>query len=386
MRSGTILGFPYQVQPAWLLIFAVLIVSVVSSVDGSVIGELSGVATVVVGIVVVGLFVGCIVAHEFSHAVLARRLGLPRVPIQLLAVGQPAGTEPDPTSPSDELKMALAGPVVSLVLGLLLLSAAALLPEAAAEQRGAIYWTLWWLGMANIVLAGFHLVPVLPLDGGRIVRAAAWTMTDDLDRATLMTANVGRLFGYLVIGSGLFIALSVDVFLGVWVILLGWFTTRLSRAATNRRRMEQLTAGLTVEDATDTDPAVIAPSLAVETLLAEDARSAGQGVYPVVDGEALLGVVFTARLRSPLRRTKPGARARDVLIPIGRAPSFEPGQPLFDAVDRLEAMGADGLPVIKAGEDRLYGVVTRARVLEKLRVRDAMARARDGSASLDARG
>ena len=240
------------------------------------------------------------------------------------------------------------GPLLNLSIGALLLGTASLLPSAGGETDGALYWTLWWLGLANVVLAGAHLVPALPLDGGHAVRAVVWAVTNDLDRASTTTATVARLFGYLVIGSGLFMALSVDVFVGVWVMLLGWFTTRLSRGAMNRRRMERLTAGLSVADATDTEPVVITPSLSVEALLAEDARSPGQGVYPVVDGHVFLGVVFTARLRSPLRRTRPDARVGDVLIPIGRAPSFEPDSPLFDAVARLEAMRADGLPVVVA--------------------------------------
>lgn len=386
MRSGTFLGFPYQVQPAWLLIFAVLLVSVVSTIDGAAITALPGATAVIVGIVVVILFVGCIAAHELSHAVVSRRLGLPRARIQLVTLGRPAGSEPDPASPGDELKVALVGPLLSLAIGLLLLAAASMVTGRTGVEPGAIYWTLWWLGLANIVLAGFNAVPVVPLDGGRIVRAAIWAVTGDLDRASVATATTGRLFGYLVVGSGLFLALSVDVFLGVWVILLGWFTTRLSRGAVNRRRLERLTWGLTVADATDTEPTVIVPSVAVETLLAEDARSAGQGVYPVVESGVLLGVVFTARLRSRLRRTKPDARARDVLIPIDRTPRFDPDAPLFDAVDRLEAMGADGLPVVVEGSGRLYGVVTRARVLDRLRARHAVAEARDGSTPLDVRG
>ena len=91
MRRGTLFGFPYQVHPAWLLVFAVLLVSVVTSVDGSALAELSGTDALVVGVVVVFLCVGCIVAHELSHAVVLRRLGQPQAKIQLLTqASQPA--------------------------------------------------------------------------------------------------------------------------------------------------------------------------------------------------------------------------------------------------------------------------------------------------------
>jgi Zn-dependent protease len=387
VRTGTLLGYPYQVHPVWLLIFATLLVSLVSTVDGSGVSELSGPAALIVGALVVALFVVSIVAHELSHALMSKRLGLPRQRIQMLTLGRPYEREPDPTSPQDELKVASVGPLLSAVIGGLLLAAASLVPASADDMLRGLYWTCWWLGLANLVLAGFHLVPVLPFDGGRIVRALIWASTRELDRASSMTAFAGRMFGYMVIGSGLFIAISVDLFVGVWMVLLGWFTTRLTRGAVDRLRMERLTTDLTVGDATDTEPTVILPSLAIETLLIADEQRADQGVYPVVEDGRLLGVVFTARVRGRWRRRRTGEEARDALIPIERAPSFRPDDPLVRAVEKLEAMRINGLPVVTAEDPvQLYGVVTRARVVERLRVRQAMARARDGSAPSDVRG
>lgn len=370
MRSGTFLGFPYTVHPVWLLVFAILLVSLVTSLSGSATAQLSTPAALVVGSLVVALFVISIVAHELSHAVMTRRLGLPGARIQLATIGRPVESEPDPIAPGGEFVVAVAGPVLSAIVGLLLVAAASVVPTGSDEAVLAVYWSCLWLGLANLVLAAFHLVPVLPLDGGRIVRAGVWTLTRDLDRASATTAFVGRMFGYLVIGGGLFLAMSIDIIFGLWMVLLGWFTTRLARGSLDRRRMERLTQGLTVADATDTDPATIPPSLAVATLLREDEEQGGQGVYPVVDGEIVLGVVFTSRLRRPFRRPPADERVRDVLIPIERAPSLEADEPLIRAVERLELTRGDGLPVLSRDDPgRVYGVVTRARVLDRLRAR-----------------
>lgn len=370
MRSGTFLGFPYTVHPVWLLVFAILLVSLVTSLSGSATAQLSTPAALVVGSLVVALFVISIVAHELSHAVMTRRLGLPGARIQLATIGRPVESEPDPIAPGGEFVVAVAGPVLSAIVGLLLVAAASVVPTGSDEAVLAVYWSCLWLGLANLVLAAFHLVPVLPLDGGRIVRAGVWTLTRDLDRASATTAFVGRMFGYLVIGGGLFLAMSIDIIFGLWMVLLGWFTTRLARGSLDRRRMERLTQGLTVADATDTDPATIPPSLAVATLLREDEEQGGQGVYPVVEGEILLGVVFTSRLRRPFRRPPADERVRDVLIPIERAPSLEANEPLMRAVERLELTRGDGLPVLSRNDPgRVFGVLTRARVLDRLRAR-----------------
>lgn len=387
VRSGTVLGFRYVVHPVWLLVFALLLVSLVTSLSGPQATDLPATLTVLVGAVVVALFIVSIVAHELAHALVARRLGLPQATIQLLTLGRPSEHEPDPVSPGSELAVAATGPTLSAGIGLLLVAASYLIPADQGDAILALYRTCLWLGLANLGLAAFHLVPVLPLDGGRIVRAIAWLITNDLDRATATAAVVGRLFGYVVVGSGLFMAMSIDLVLGLWLVLLGWFTTRLARASVDRRRMDTLTAGLTVSDATDTDPAIILPALAVETLLLEDAERGGQGVYPVVEDGRLLGYLFISRLRRPLRRKRSNERVADALVPVERAPTLRPDEPLMRAVERLETVGSDGLPVVSADDpERLYGVVTRARVLDRLRARHAMAQARRGSAPSDVHG
>jgi Zn-dependent protease len=385
VRTGELFGVRYQVHPGWLLVFALLLVSIASGVEGRLAPRPEGVASLAIGAIVVVLFIGTIVVHELAHLIVGRRLGLADATVSLLTMRRPSEPEPDPRSPGSELAVASSGPLISFAIagGCLLLTAVF---TPTGEPLSWLWWIIWRLGLANILLGAFHLVPVLPLDGGRIVRAAIWAVGGDLDRAGHATALVGRLFGYFVIGSGLLIALSIDPFYGIWIVLLGWFTTRLSRAAVDRRRMQQLTTGLTVDDATDRDPAVVPPTLAVETLL-EQEGDLGQGVYPVIDGSQLVGVVFPSRLAGRLRRPPADQRVRDVLVPLERTTSLRPDEPLLHAVERLEAMRIDGIIVLSEDESGpLHGVVTRARVLERLRVRHAINRARDGSASLDARG
>ena len=387
MRAGVMLGIPYQVQPAWLLIFAIAIVTFISTLGGGATATLPPAFGLLVGGLVVALFVACIVAHELSHALVARRLGLPLRTIQLLTLGRPVEAEPDPASPKSELLVSVAGPLLSASIAAALLILASLIGTGRGEVVESLYRLCWWLGLSNLVLAGFHLVPVLPLDGGRIVQAGAWAVVHDLDRATSVTGAVGRGFGYLVFGGGAYIIFVVDAFFGIWMVLLGWFATRLSRSSVDRRRLQQLTAGLHVRDATDTVVTEIPATMTVATLLEQDRQQGGSGAYPVIDGGLMTGIVFTARLGGPLRRSRPDRPVSEVAVPLDRAPTFGPDEPLIRAVERLETLRTDGFPVVDPDEPtRLYGVVTRARVLERLRVRHRMTQARDGSASLGERG
>lgn len=387
MRSATLFGFPLVANPAWLLVFALLVVSLVTSVAGTGPAILPSSAALGVSAVVVALFVVSLVIHELTHALVARRRGLEVSEVRLLALGNPTADEPDPESPLTDALVAASGPLISAVIGTTLLLAALTFPADVGEPASLAYWALYWLGLANLALALLHLVPVLPLDGGRLVRALAWRSSGDLDRATAWTAAIGRAFGYVVIGSGLFIAMFVELFVGIWLVLLGWFAGRLSRSAVDQRAMEQLTSGLTVDDAIDHDAAVIPPTLTIDTLMAQDEQEDGPGVYPVLESGRLVGVVFLSRLRRRFRHDWTEQRAADVLVPVDRAPSLRADEPLIRAVERLEALRVDGLPVVDSSDpERLAGLLTRRNLMARLRARQTLLEGRTGSTSRRSRG
>jgi CBS domain-containing protein len=246
-----------------------------------------------------------------------------------------------------------------------------------AHPVTAIHWGLTWLGFGVLLVAAFISLPLLPLDGGRIVRAVAWRLTGDLDRAIRATTTIGRAFGYLVVGAGLVVTLGGQLIVGIWLLLLGWLATRVARAAAERARLEQLTAGLHVGDALDRDPPTIGPALTLDALMAQDGQEGGRGVYPVVDDGRLVGVVFTARVPRRTRSRWPEQHASDVMVPRARLRSLREGDPLLEAVVRLEGGHIDAFPVV-ADDDptRLIGLVTRDDVLERLRARQAIVDAR----------
>ncbi len=117
MRTGTLFGFQVVVNPVWLLVFALLMVSLVTSLAGTGPDDLPGPAAVGVSAVVVALFLASIVAHELAHAAVARRRGLPDRDVQLLTLGRPPEAAPDPVSPRTEAAVSSAGPLLSGAVG-----------------------------------------------------------------------------------------------------------------------------------------------------------------------------------------------------------------------------------------------------------------------------
>jgi Zn-dependent protease len=174
-----------------------------------------------------------------SHAIVGKAGGIPVSRVTLFVFGGMAHLEAEPKTWRVELWTALAGPAMSLALGLafLLLGGALGASEIGNAQPGRLLAALGptatlllWLGHVNIVLALFNLLPGFPLDGGRVLRALMWRFTGDMLGATRLAARGGQMLSWLLIGSGLAMVFGLQIPLlgsgaagGVWLALMGWF-------------------------------------------------------------------------------------------------------------------------------------------------------------------
>ncbi|MDH3684335.1 MAG: site-2 protease family protein, partial [Acidimicrobiia bacterium] len=195
----------------------------------------AGLAYLVAALATTGLFLASIVAHELGHSVVAENNGVGVRGITLFALGGVATLDNEPRTPGVAARIALAGPAVSVAIGV-----GALLAAAAAGFLGASSLAvagLAWLGLVNLVLAGFNLLPALPLDGGRVLQAALWKHQGDQHRATIGAATVGRYIGWGIVLLGIWQLSQGGA--GLWTAFIGWFVVATARAEELRARLEQ---------------------------------------------------------------------------------------------------------------------------------------------------
>jgi Zn-dependent protease/CBS domain-containing protein len=309
-----------------------------------------------IGFAVALAFLATAVAHELAHALVGRRKGLPTTTVMLGFLGGTAPLAIEGERPADELQIAVAGPLVSLAVAGVLLGLGAAL-GAAGDGLLAISGGLFVVGGLNAVLAGLSLLPGMPLDGGRIIRALAWAGTGDRDRAARITVFVGRAVGWMLVGSGIVLALADMVVGGLLALGLGWMLSTGAKALEGRVRVERLVRGSTVADAIRRDLPVLAPGLSVDTFAERFAGEDAVSALPVVDGDTVLGVVGVRQVRRLPRSRQATQRAADVMVTPPTAPFLAPGDELWPAVELMNRIGVDGLPVVVDG--RLEGMVVR---------------------------
>jgi Zn-dependent protease len=359
-------GIEIRVSVAWALLVA--IVTVIGAQQAAAVApELGSPVHLAAGFLVAVAFLASVIAHELAHALVGRRRG---VEAQTIVLGFAGGLAPmsiEASRPWDELVIAVAGPLVSLgiaVLAILLAMAVGVGGSALTVVGGAALV----IGGLNLVLGLLSLLPGLPLDGGRAVRAIAWAQTKDRERAGRITARTGRLLGWSTVGIGVALAFADQLTAGLLIVCLGWLLATGARSLDRRLALEGLLRGMRVEEATRTGVEHVAPNLTIDTFAD---RFEGEGrvpSIPVVDGERVVGIVGVRRLQRLGRRKFAATRAGDVMATPPQAPFLAPDGDLWDAVDRMNQLGQEGLAVVN-GDGHLVGMLTRDSVGEVVRTR-----------------
>jgi Zn-dependent protease/predicted transcriptional regulator len=328
------------------------------------------------------LFVASVLAHEISHALVARAQGIPIAGITLFVFGGVTRMEDEPHTPRAELLVAIVGPLTSLVIGIAALYGGSFLareaiqaniddPTAALRAASPGATLLLWLGPINVMLGLFNLVPGFPLDGGRVLRAALWWGTGSLMRATRMASLGGQAFAWLLMGAGL--AMAFGVYLpyfgggpaqGLWLLLIGWFLNNAARASYEQLVVRESLADVHVSDVMRAHPRVVPPDISLRQFVVEFALDSEQQTFPVADGDALLGVVDLRAVRRIAEAEWGGTRVRDVMVPAGDLPVVSPRDEAMAALRNLASREVDQIPVVEDGH--LRGVVRQQDIMRWL--------------------
>jgi Zn-dependent protease/CBS domain-containing protein len=347
---GRIAGVRVGINWSWAIVFALIAWSLEDTVFPGQDPGLAKATYIAMALVAAVLFFASLLLHELGHAVQARREGIEIDGITLWLFGGVARFRGELPSAGAELRMALAGPLVTAVLG----SAFALL-AILTHFPGPVDGVAAWLGYINLFLLAFNLLPALPLDGGRVLRATLWGLKRDYSWATVVATNIGRGFGLLMIGGGLVLLVVQDALNGAWLAFLGWFLLGAAGMEARHLAVREALAGLKVGDVMTHEPVTADPE---ETLGAfmEGIPGPWHTAYPVVRDGRALGVLPLRRVLDTPRSEWEARRVGEHMLSRSEVPVLTRGEDALQAFEELAAADLHRGLVVEDG--RLAGFVS----------------------------
>ncbi len=354
VNIGSIAGTAIRIHFTFLLFLAWIFVESWAS---------GGPAAAWDGLAFMLLLFACVLAHEFGHIFTARAFGVPTPDVTLLPIGGVARLARIPDKPSEELLVAIAGPLVNVAIAIMLIAfaGATLSVQHLAAMESTKVSLIDRLAEVNLALAVFNMIPAFPMDGGRVLRALLATWMGHL-RATEIAASIGQLVAFGLGFFGLVGNYPILIFIAVFVYLAASSESQLVA-------IRAMSRGVPVNAAMMTEFATLTPDehidAAIETLL-----RTSQSEFPVIDADhRLVGILDRDGMIRALKTLGPDARVQQAMTTD--VPTVGARSCLEDAFRILQEKSAPAVGIVDAA-GRLAGLITSETVGEMLMVQHAL--------------
>jgi Zn-dependent protease len=361
IQLGRIYGIQIGINWSWLVVFALILWTLAVGIFPETNPGLSDGTYLGMAIAASLIFFASLLLHELGHAVQARREGMEIDGITLWLFGGVARFKGMFPSAGAEFRIAIAGPLVSLALGVLFVLAALVITSPESVDAVAA-----WLGYINLMLLLFNLLPALPLDGGRVLRSILWRARNDFRWATRVAAGVGRGFGYLLIAAGVSLFIFEGSFSGAWLAFIGWFLLQAATAEDRYAVVSEALGALLVRDLMVRDPVTVPADISLGRFMDEVAWTRRYTTYPVMDDGRVVGLL-SFRCVAEVPRTEWDRRTvRECMTELDKVAILDENETAVDALAELsEANIHRGLVV---NGDRLAGLISITDLAKALEV------------------
>lgn len=354
IKLFNLLGFEVRVDGSWIIIAGLVVWSLAAGLFPYLYPHLSTETYWLMGAVgAAGLFLS-IIFHEFCHSLVARRFAMPIKGITLFIFGGVAEMAEEPPTARAEFYMAAAGPLSSIFI-----AGVFYLFHLGGKQGGwpaPVNGVTGYLAWVNALLAGFNLVPAFPLDGGRILRSLLWWSKNNLRWATRISSQIGAGFGIILIVLGVLQILRGNFIGGLWWSLIGMFLRGAAQMSYQQLLMRKALEGEPVSRFMNPHPVTVAPSLTVKELVEDYFFKYHFKMFPVVEGDQLLGYITTRHVKEVPREEWERETVGRLAAPCSSENTVTPDTDAIQALARMNQTGSSRLLVIDRGH--LVGIVT----------------------------
>ena len=356
---GKVFGIPIGLDYSWFLIFGLATWSLAVSYFPE---RYAGWPTLQywgLGAAAALMLFASVLLHELGHSLTALAHKVPVRRIRLLIFGGVAEIGDEPPSALAEFLIAIAGPAVSILLaGAFFVGFWLMRLGGAFEPFIALFG---YLAFINLTLSLFNLIPGFPLDGGRVLRAIIWGLSDNLQRATQIAANVGRLVAFGFIGVGVIQMFTGNFGGGLWTAFIGMFLHSAASAELRVQTMRDLLSDRAVAHVMRRNYIAVPGDTTLQGLVNRYLLSGGRGTFVVVKDDGAVGLLSVDRIREVPPAERAFVGAGQVMTPVEQLESVQPDTPLWTALRKMDSSGQRQLPVTFDG--RFLGLLRRDDVL-----------------------
>ncbi len=309
-------------------------------------------------IIALGLFAG-VLLHEIAHCIVAKRKGIKINSITLLIFGGISSMEEGMPDPVVELPMALVGPLASFAVGITCSAMAYIffiaIPDAPVA--GVLVFTFGYLGLLNIFLFAFNLLPAFPMDGGRVLRAFL-ARKMPLHKATRIAADVGKIFAVIFGITGIF-------FFSPILLLIAFFIYIGASQESTVVKYSFLLKDVTVKDMMSRDVMTVTPVMPVTDVINLMYQTKHLG-FPVIESGYLIGMVTLADVHRIPQIDRDAMQVKDIMT--RGAITLPPAAPVIDALRIMSVNNIGRIPVMEG--ETLIGIVTRTDILKVIELKE----------------
>jgi Zn-dependent protease/CBS domain-containing protein len=361
----SIFGFEIKIDISWLILAFLITWSLAKGFFPYYIKGLSTTTYWWMGIIgALGLFLS-IIFHELSHSLMARTFGLPIKGITLFIFGGVAQMEDEPPSAHAEFLMAIAGPVSSIVLGVLFYLVRIL--GKAGAWPVAVVGILGYLAFINWLLAGFNLLPAFPLDGGRVLRSVLWNWKKNIGWATRISSKLGAIFGLLLIFLGIIQFFTGNFMNGIWWFMIGLFLQNAARMSYQQLLTRQALEGEPVKHFMKPNPVTVPPSISIDELVENYIYKYHFKMFPIVSNSRFIGCISTRDVKAIPRTEWKTKKVEEVASSCSPENLISPETDAVKALALIHRTGSSRLMVVE--NDKLVGILALKDIMKFLSIK-----------------
>ncbi len=357
IRIGNLFGIPFFINPSWFFVLGLVTWSYGSSLTEF--PELTGAMPWLLGLVAALLLFSSVLAHELGHSFVAIAQGISVKSITLFIFGGLATLEKESETPLQAFLVAIAGPLVSILLFGVFSFVAVTLP-LSLPMRAVVSLVAY----INLILAVFNMIPGLPLDGGNVLKAIVWKITGNPNKGVIFAGRVGQVIGWIAIALGILSVLGISQIGSIWTLLIGTFLLQNAGFAAQSAAVQDKLSQYTAEDAVIADSPIVNQNLSIREFVNNYVigKERWKKFLVVDDNQQLTGAVTTEDLKLIATSQWNDVYLHELVKPAPETDIIPANTSLLEAAKLFETKNAPALVVVN-DSGQVLGLLEKASII-----------------------